>query len=140
MKYTSQLKVILERSSMYYIKNHIDKYTNKITSVTKQWRKWVKQQLSVAYVKGTRNTSLYPQLRTGALRNSLVSRKVVVKRFTKLNNGRAKAEIIVPVTYTKLKDDYGEKLNSSTRFYDKTFFGWKDRVQEELERRIKGRT
>lgn len=139
MKVHQQLTAIIERSSTTYMKKHLDKYLDKINNTTKQWRKWVRQKLSVQYVKGTKNTSLYPMLRTGALRNSLVARKAHLKSTTKMVKGRARAEIVIPISYAKLKDDYGEKLNSSNRFYNKTFFNWKGRVQEELANRIKGR-
>ena len=138
MNALKQLTVILERASKYYIKKHIDKYTERVESITKQWRKWVRQQLSVVYVKGTRNTSLYPRLRSGDLRASLVSRRVHVKRITS-KGSRAKAEIIVPISYNKLKNDYGEKLNSAPRFSGSTFYGWKTRVYENLEQRLRGR-
>lgn len=134
-----QLTVIIERASKYYIKKHIDKYVERIESVTKQWRRWVREQLSVRYVKGTRNTSLYPRLRSGDLRSSLVSRRIIVKRLTNSSNGRAKAEISVPVSFNRLKNDYGEKLNSAPRFAGSTFFGWKNRIQENLAIRLKGR-
>lgn len=139
MTIQNQLKVILERSSMTYMKKHLDKYTERVTSNTKKWRSWVRQQLSVLYVKGTKNTSLYPKLRSGDLRKSLIESRIQVKKLTKLQGGRAKAEIIIPVAYHKLKNDYGEKLNSSSRFANSSFFKWKERVQDELIRRTKGR-
>lgn len=139
MNTLKHLTFILERASKYYIKKHLDKYTARIESVTKQWRRWVREQLSIQYVKGTRNTSLYPRLRTGNLRASLVARRIVVKRVSTSSNSRAKAEITIPVSFNKLKNDYGEKLNSAPRFAGSTFFGWKDRVQQNLELRLKGR-
>lgn len=130
-----QLQVLIERASKYYIKKHIDKYTTRLDSVVSQWRKWVKQQLSVPYVKGERNTTLYPKLRSGALRASLTQRRVQVKKIDELGTGRAQAKIIVPITYAKLKGNYGDILNSRNA----TYGGWKDRVLEVLEQRIKGR-
>lgn len=135
----NQLIVILERSSKYYIKKHIDKYTARIESVVKQWRKWVRQQLSVRYINGTKNTSLYPRMRSGELRKSLLARKVQVKSIDPINGGKAKAKIVIPITYVHLKDNYGEILNSSKRFSHSSFFNWKGRVYSELEKRIKGR-
>lgn len=132
---TQQLIAILERSSKTYIKKHIDKYVERIDSVVKQWRKWVRQQLSVPYIKGTRNTSLYPRLRSGALRSALVARRIQVKSISTMSNGRAQAKIVIPITYSKLKNNYDEILNKSSG----TYGGWKDRVQAELEKRIQGR-
>lgn len=139
MSVYGQLKVILERSSTTYMKKHIEAYTTRLTSVTKEWRKWVRQQLSVQYIKGTKNTSLYPKLRTGELRRSLVENKARVKKMSKISNGKARAELIIPITFRKLRDDYGEILNSSKRFSTSTFFNWKGRIAEELMRRTKGR-
>lgn len=139
MSVYGQLKVILERSSTTYMKKHIEAYTTRLTSVSKEWRKWVRQQLSVQHIKGTKNTSLYPKLRSGELRRSLVDSKARVKKIGKMSNGRARAELIIPITFRKLRDDYGEILNSSKRFSNSTFFNWKDRIVEELIRRTKGR-
>ena len=135
IKFNQQLTAILERSSKTYIKKHIDKYIERIDSVTKEWRKWVRQQLSVHYVKGVRNTTLYPKLRSGALRSALVSRKAQIKSISNKPNGRAQAKIVIPINYSKLKNNYDEILNKSSG----TYGGWKERVQEELEKRIQGR-
>lgn len=140
MSTSSQLKVIIERSSKYYINKHIDKYLQKIEATTKQWRKWVRQQLSKKWVKGTLSTGLYPQLRNGDLRASLYARKAKVKSNRKLSNGRAQVEIVIPTSYRKLKDDYGELLNSDIKFASSSFFGWKSRVNDNLLQRIKGRS
>lgn len=135
MKAIRQLELAIERASKTYLKKNIDKYTDRITSVVKQWRKWVRQNLSVPYEKGTLNKTLYPKLRSGELRNSLVTRRVHLKSIDKLTNNRVKATLVVPISYTKLKNNYGDILNRSKASYG----GWKDRVQAELERRIKGR-
>lgn len=78
-------------------------------------------------------------LRTGALRNSLSVRRPKLKYVRQLKSGRAQANISIPVYFRPLKDDYGERLNSSSRFKNSSFYGWKDRVEEELSRRIQER-
>lgn len=139
MSTKTQLSVILERASKYYIAKHIDSYIEKLSKISNNWKNWVKAQLSVQYIKGTKNTSLYPKLRTGALRNSLSVRRPKLKYVRHTQSGRAQASISIPVYFKPLKDDYGEKLNSSSRFKNSRFYGWKDRVQEELSRRVQER-
>jgi len=139
MSTKTQLGAILERASKYYINKHIDSYLEKLSKISENWKTWVKTQLSIRYSKGIKNRSLYPMLRTGALRNSLSVRRPKLKYVRQLKSGRAQANISIPVYFRPLKDDYGERLNSSSRFKNSSFYGWKDRVEEELSRRIQER-
>lgn len=139
-KAVGKLILHVERASKAYLEKNITKYKDRIESVVKQWRRYVRQQLSVKAVKGQVNTSLYPKMRSGELRESLINSRIVIKPFKVTGvKHRTKAEIVVPITYEKLKNDYGEILNSGKSFRDKTFSNWKGRLEDELIRRLKGR-
>lgn len=139
MKVSTQLHIILERASKQYINKHIDNYVNKLKDISERWKSWVKGKLSVKYIKGTKNTSLYPKLRTGELRSSISLKRPRLKYVKQIKSGKAQASITVPIYYKPLKDNYGELLNSSLKFKESSFYGWKDRVEQELESRLLSR-
>ena len=138
-----KLIAIIERSSKYYIQKHADTYVEKLNNIVRDWRQWVREQLSVRRGNKKFNGTLYPYMRKGNLRNSLTTRKMQSFGLKKASGRRYQMRLHVPVYWKKLKgfatDDYGEELNSGSKFSNSSFFGWKDRVHEELDKRIKAR-
>lgn len=143
MSISTSILLLVEKKSAGVITRHTDLYVAKLNDITTVWRKWVREQLSVRYIKGKKNTSLFPKLRSGKLRASLVSRKVTVSKNTPFATSKNQVVLRIPIYYNKLSsnglDNYGEHLNSGRAFSSSSFSNWKQRAREALEKRIKSK-
>lgn len=142
-KLSKSIATVLERTSKAYMDKHLDKYLAKAQRISREFHDYVRGKLSVKYIKGKKNTSLFPKLRTGKLRGSAISLRPTVSKRKKLSNGRFQAQIRFPNYFRKLSgnstDDYGEELNSADRFKKSTFTNWKERLRDNLAKRVQKR-
>lgn len=128
---------IISKAKSKVIAQYAEAIQKKIHITLKEWKTEIRMLLSMPHVKGTRSNGLYPRMRTGSLRRSLSYRtsKVVVSKRT----GHAVLRFRTMWDDSpKGTGDYGEELNSSTKFATRRFFGWKHRAHSLLMKRIKG--
>lgn len=107
-------------------------------NILRDWKAEVRMLLSVPHRKGTKSNGLYPNMRTGSLRKSL-SYRVLSSRITGTKSALIRAQVIWdkdPKHTGAPNADYGSHLNSSSKFKDRRFFGWRDRTYRLLYKRL----
>ena len=139
----TSLLALLSKKSKEIIDKHVEEYIDRLTQTARDWRKWVREQLSVKRKNSRKpNLTRNPYMRTGSLRNSLSVRRATIAKRTASHRAN-QVYIRVPFSWKKLKgyntNDYGEELNSGSKFSGSSFSGWKDRSIEELNKRIRER-
>lgn len=130
-----KLNKLLSKYENSVIDTFIDTYYSSLKQQLKEWKAQVRMLLSTPYTTGRANR-LYPFLRTGRLRNSLTY------RTTRIHYDRTSKKAIVSYEVNWNPSpaggaNYGEILNSSTKYKDRRFFGWKDRTYNLLYKRIR---
>lgn len=142
-KLLNRVDAVITKRSNSILMNSIEDLKKLYLDTLRAWKSEVRLLLSKPHVEGKPNTSLWPQLRTGALRKSLSYRSHMVIRK------KSPRSVVYRVNIIWDKDpqgsygkgptgvDYGELLNSGSRFAGKSFFGWKDRTYDLLQKRIK---
>lgn len=144
-KLLNSIDAIITKRSQAIVIGVIEEYKKIYLDTLRAWKTEVRMLLSKPHIPGTTNKTLWPKLRSGMLRKSLSYRSSMIIRK------KSPRSVLYRVTINWDKDpqtgnpnhkgptgvDYGELLNSSNRFANSTFFGWKDRTYELLQKRIK---
>lgn len=144
-KLLNSIDTIISKRSQAIVMSKVEEYKKIYLDTLRAWKTEVRLLLSTLHVPGQPNTSLWPKRRTGMLRKSLSYRSSMIIRK------KSPRSVLYRVIIEWDKDpqarnpdnigptgvDYGELLNSSDRFAGKSFFGWKDRTYELLQKRIK---
>lgn len=136
-KVLNKIDALVTKRSDKIVQELTPRYINVFKLVLSVWKTEVMMLLSTPHLKGQPNISKYPQLRTGSLRRSLAYRSTVITRKQGSRQVLLRANINWNPNPKGIGKDYGEELNSSSRFSGKTFYGWKDRTYELLRQRIK---
>lgn len=137
-----KLTAIVSKKSREIAQREFERIRGRFLDALKDWKAEVRMLLSVPHMKGVSNTSKYPRLRTGGLRKSLSYRTSTIHK-PNTNKYKLVARILWdedPSRFTQKGPtgvDYGSILNSSDRFKNSTFFGWRDRSQDLLKKRIR---
>lgn len=136
-KVKNTINAIVTKRSDKIIEDTLSQYINVFKIALRLWKTEVMMLLSTPHLKGQTNISRYPQMRTGSLRRSLSYRSKVISR----KKGSRQVLLRVDINWGKdpkgIGKDYGEELNSGSRFRGKTFYGWKDRTYELLKQRLR---
>jgi hypothetical protein len=138
-RFMNRLEATITKRSAAIMEEKAISLKETFLNVLREWKSEVRMLLSVPFMEGSRNTSLFPKKREGDLRKSLYYRsaKVMRKKTPKSILFRVQVNWDVNPKKTFNGVDYGELLNSGDRFKGSTFFGWKDRTYTLLERRVK---
>ena len=137
-----KLQAIVSKKSREIAQREFERVRGRFLDALKYWKTEVRMLLSVPYMKGVPNTSKFPRLREGGLRKSLSYRTTTVHKMNS-NKFKLTARIMWdddPSRFTRKGPtgvDYGTILNESNRFKNATFFGWRDRSQDLLRKRIR---
>lgn len=130
------IKIDINRYNKRYIEKHIEKYVGSVNAITSSWYDWIIEKVSVRRGSRKTNTTLFPYLRSGNLKKSIVKSPLKVGAIKVTKSGRANVRINLGINFRPVSspttEDYGELLNSSSYFAGATFFGWKDRAKDKL--------
>lgn len=131
------VSAIVTKRTERIMDTYIETYKNNFKNILRAWKTEVRMLLSTPHFPGQPNISKYPQMRTGSLRKSLAYRSIVVRRNKNARTILLRTTVLWGNDPRGTGEDYGETLNSGKRFRGKTFYGWKDRTYELLNKRIK---
>lgn len=110
----------------------------KLHDVLNDWKALAKAKLSVPYNRNQGSTGWYPRMRTGSLRRSLSYRTHSMRYNEAKSQATLRFSIIWDDDPKSIGFDYGEHLNSSTRYSHRKFFGWKLRLYKKLKQSLRG--
>lgn len=140
---SKRLETIVAKRSKEITQREFERVRSKFVNTLREWKTEVRMLLSTPHIAGMPNISKYPQMRSGGLRKSLSYRTSVshTPNSTKFKLTATTLWDTDPSRFTTTGPtgvDYGSILNSdSKRFGDKSFFGWRDRTQDLLKKRIR---
>jgi len=136
---TAKVQLLIQTKAKHATARKVEKIRADVVQTIKSWRLHVRFLLSRKY-KGGRNYSLWPRLRTGALRASVPTYEVTTRKTfsgskTELN------ETVIQIKhrpYKKPWETYGRELNqwSSIIGQPSSLDGWQDRAYDMLDKQI----
>lgn len=141
------VKVLVERKGVQLADKRIEKIRRQTVQALKSWRLYIRFLLGRKYPGGrVRNTTAYPKMRTGNLRNSVPTYDVSTRKTFK-GSHNSLGQTVISLHQRNLKYPwitYGERLNKWSYFvpFPTKLTGWKDRAYQMLDEmvnlRIKG--
>lgn len=139
-KLLNNIDATITKRSNTILMNSIEDLKKVYLNTLRAWKSEVRLLLNTPYMPGSTNTTLWPKRRDGDLRKSLSYRSSMIIRKKSPRSVLFRVNILWdedPKGIGPTGVDYGELLNSADRFAGKSFFGWKDRTYDLLQKRIK---